>query len=247
MRLQKVNFLPYNGRTGVESDIKRRGDFQVELQARVYPGPASSNVRLRELGLSAELLLEAIHAGFEHAGEFTSHDPPSAMGISVWRMVVRTLRDRLAPEGWLVENPHNYALTVHPSRKWALAVARGDGSTAQSDGHLMNKSPKGPMTRRVVEQNRQLSFRDSAPGVWDAYTPTGMRTWILLYYWGGERADEETELYCELSLPLRMDDYGHVVEWEYRIPISSIQGSDSDSEEYSRGEDDLEVLVKFRE
>ena len=71
------------------------------MQARVQPELRSRSVRLREFGLSEELLLEAIRAGYEHAGEFTSHDPPSARGISVWRVVVRTLRD---PTGsrWLV-------------------------------------------------------------------------------------------------------------------------------------------------
>ena len=213
------------------------------MQARVQPELRSRSVRLRELGLSEELLLEAIRAGYEHAGEFTSHDPPSARGISVWRVVVRTLRDRLVPDGWLVENPHNYALTVHPSREWAIAVARGDYATAQTGDRLTTQSPKGPMTRRVVEQNRQLSFSDSAPDVWSVYSPTGVRTWILLYYWD-ERAGEDAELNCELSLPLRMDDQGHVSEWEERIPISDISGSNS--EEYDEAEDDVEVTVRFR-
>ena len=216
----------------------------MEAQARVQPELESPGVRLRELGLSEELLLEAIRAGYEHAGEFTSHDPPSARGISVWRVVVRTLRDRLVPDGWLVENPHNYALTVHPSREWAIAVARGDEATAQTEDRITTRSPKGPMTRRMVEQNRQLSFLDSAPDVWNVYSPTGVRTWILLYYWD-DRTDEEMELNCELSLPLRMDHHGHVVEWEERIPISNIQGSDS--EEYGEAEDDVEVTVRFRE
>ena len=219
----------------------------MEVRARVHPAPASSTVSLRKLELSQEWLLEAARAGFEEASQFTFHDPPSAMGICVWRKVVKALRDSLVPEGWLAENLHNYALTVHPSREWAIAVARGGDSTAQSGGPLMTQSPKGPMTRRVVDQNRQLRlFKDSVPEVRDAYSPAGMRTWILLYCWG-QRADEETELYCELSLPLRMDDYGHVVEWEERIPLSNIQGSDADSEEHYEGEDDLKVPVKFRE
>ena len=99
------------------------------------------------------------------------------------------------------------------------------------------------MTRRVVEQNRQLSFSDSAPDVWSVYSPTGVRTWILLYYWD-ERAGEDAELNCELSLPLRMDDQGHVSEWEERIPISDISGSNS--EEYDEADDDVEVTVRFR-
>ena len=219
----------------------------MELHVSAHSAPASSDVSLRKLELSQELLLEVARAGFEEASQFTSHDPPSAMGICVWRKVVKALRDILVPEGWLAENPHNYALTVHPSREWAIAVARGGDSTAQLAGPLMTQSPKGPMTRRVVNQNRQLRlFKDSAIEVRDAYSPTGMRTWILLYDWD-HQADEETDLYCELSLPLRMDDYGHVVEWEERIPISSIEVSDSDSEEYSDDENELEIPVKFKE
>lgn len=219
----------------------------MEVRARVHPAPASSTLSLRKLELSQEWLLEAARAGFEEASQFTSHDPPSAMGICVWRKVVKVLRDILVPEGWLAENPHNYALTVHPSREWAIAVARGGDSTAQLSGPLMTQSPKGPMTRRVVNQNRQLClFKDAEIEVRNAYSPVGMRTWILLYDWD-QRTDEETDLYCELSLPLRMDDYGHVVEWEERIPLAEIQGSDAISEEHYKGEDALEVPVKFRE
>ena len=184
-----------------------------------------TSARLRELGLPQEVLVEAIQKGFDHAGEFTANDPPSAKGISVWRVVVRTLRDRLVPEGWKVRNPNNYAMTVHPSEKWAIVVARGDDATAQAKRPPATQSPKGPMTKLAVQQNRQLAFWEGQLSqVWDVPTHAGMRTWILLYYWdeSSEAEVDEIELMGELSLPLSVDQHGRVTEWEERIPISNL-------------------------
>ena len=177
----------------------------------VYSQLMEAEEKLDSLDLDSLTLLQAISFGQTYVAEATPNDPPSSVGITAWGKTVRRLRELLIPRGWMGENHQNYALTVHSSGRWAVAVAAGDEQTGLNgpDGPK-TRSPKGIWTSRTVRSNRrQLSFAHLSP----EWATTTRQTWILLYY-SGETSDG---LRAELSLPVGMDEDGYVDEWRQRI------------------------------
>jgi hypothetical protein len=81
-----------------------------------------------------------------------------------------------------------------------------------------------------VEQNHQLELFPKPLVAKDGLPPT-WETWLLLR----RRDKEEDMLYFELSLPWRLDEDFHVIEWSKRIIFEPISFkptiSDSEPEE----------------
>ena len=188
---------------------------------RVHSQLMEVEARLRSLDLDSETLWQAISFGQTYVADATFHDPPSSVGITAWGKTVRMLRDLLAPRKWIAENHQNYAITVHPSGRWAVAVAAGDEQTGLDSPET--RAPKGIWTSRMVDANRrQLSFAQLSP----EWRNLSRQTWILLYY-----SDNEIgELSAELSLPVGMNEEGYVDEWQERIILARLGEVDVDIE-----------------
>ena len=192
-----------------------RKELAVEIESKVYVKQVDVAGRLSDLGLTEDLLLQALLFGFGYAAEGTRHDPANLAGLLIWGKTNRMLGDQLAPKGWTRKNIQNYPTTVHPSGAWAIAVAAGDERTGTGKTPA-TRTEKGPVTRRVVDQN-QLSFALISP----EFERPRRQTWLLLH-----RLDEETEeLRAELSLPAEMTEDGFVTEWQERIVLSTASTS----------------------
>ena len=189
-----------------------QADFSPVPMTKVYSRPAEAITRLNELGLTVDLLQQALRSGFAFMADCTSHDPSSTGGFIMWAKTNRSLRDQLIPRGWTRDDPENYPLTVHPEGGWAIAVVQGDPRTGISSETPSTKSVRGSATRSVVSQNQfRMLLIDNR-----LVPPVSGRlrqTWLLLWHF-----DDANELLRgELSLPYHMTQEGFVTEWAERI------------------------------
>ncbi len=176
--------------------------------------------RLAELGLEEEPLQDVVRQGYLGHASCTPNHPPQMPGMWAWAEAVRALREYLIPLGWETSNDNNYALTVHPAKRLAIAVATGNDGTGQATASPSTKSAKGPSTIEAIATNQmQFPFMDADSIRAAASLPAlnGARvTWFLLVHWGID------ELRCELSLPSSIADDGHINGWHERILLGSI-------------------------
>ena len=184
----------------------------------VYSEISDINSRLEELGLSVGMLHEAIKIGEAHRNGCTKNDPLSFPGIVTWARTVRSLRELLAPQGWVRSNEQKIPLVINPTGTIAITVATGNTDTGNAAITSKTKYPKGPATIAVVKQNAgQLTF-----GFYEETTKTppprtsDCLTWVLLI------SRCFSEIRCELSLPRQMGEDSRVVEWEERIILPSV-------------------------
>src|SRR4029077_11983211 len=109
--------------------------------------------RLKALGLTVDVLLDAVRAGFTGRSDCSELDPPMFPGQTMWAHTVRRLRQGTAPIGWKPDNANNYCVTVS-GQGVAIAVATGDANTGRADAIPSTSSPKGPCTAEAVATNQ---------------------------------------------------------------------------------------------
>ena len=175
--------------------------------------PVEVDDRLSSLGLSQGILREPVVFGRGYARDMTENDPPSSKGMVVWGKTTRRLRELLKPHRWRPENQESYSTTVHPTGRWAVAVAAGDWRTGLEDETPETRSKKGTATKTAIVQN-QLRFTQIDP-TWDDVVG-GRDTWILLHYSNLQSGVTR----AELSLPWGMSEAGHVSAWRERLILS---------------------------
>jgi hypothetical protein len=169
--------------------------------------------RLSDLGLTQEVLCQAIEFALSYYAECTAHDPPSAAGFLLWDKGMRGLRDGLVPSGWKPVTEDNYPTVQHPGGQWAISVSGGNAQTGRADANPSTRTDKGRATAMAIAQN-QASFWNYRPEL----QPPRKLTWLLLIH-----VDEvNDEVRAELSLPAGMDDDQRVSWWEERIILNSI-------------------------
>jgi hypothetical protein len=207
--------------------------------------PADVRSRLAELNLEEEALKDAVRRGQLAFLSCTPNHPPQFPGMSAWAETVCALREILTPASWQRSNDNNYSLCLAPAGQMAIAVATGDEGTGRADTTPSTNARKGPRTFDAVAVNQlRFSFMDDpapqrgAPAVANG----GRETWVLLIH----RAHDEVR--CELSLPISMDEEGHIDAWRERILLGSIP-LDGDIGEAVPAEPtlpDIEVSVRRR-
>jgi hypothetical protein len=175
-------------------------------QPRVHQGAAARR-RLKELGLTAATLTEAVRQGAAWAATATPNDPAMTEAFLAWSMTIRTLRDQLAPSGWSAERCRNVELTVHPQRACAIVVARADDAVGDPSRTPKLVRPRGDGFTGIVDPRQlRLPFLESEDQIPD--------TWLLLFHL--PEGEEEPRL--ELAQPWGMRR-GQVTGWAERIII----------------------------
>lgn len=178
---------------------------------------ADATGRLAELGVSSQIIREAVLAGELARDGCTANDPPMLRGIASWGRTIRTLRELLGPEGWRRDDKDNFSTVVHPNGQLAIAAAVGDEHTAIPTLTPKTKHPKGGVTETAVENNQQLSLFSQT----ELAPPRQLRaTWILL------TCRRDGAVFIELSLPSRVGIDGRVNEWSERIILDPIESGD---------------------
>jgi hypothetical protein len=111
----------------------------------------------------------------------------------------------------------------------SIMVATGDEATGNPHVIPKTKSHKGTTTRSAIYSNESQStlFSDDAiPHVIPVASigQSSRSTWVLLVHVHIDEASENPRHYvrCELSMPVGMDDAGHIVAWGERIILPEI-------------------------
>lgn len=188
------------------------------MAAFVRREPDDVRNRLSELDLEEDGLRDAVRRGQLAFLNCTPNHPPQYPGMSAWAETVCALREALMPAGWQRSNDNNYATCLAPRSEMAIAVATGDDATGRPDATPTTNARKGPRTLDAVEANQmRFTFMDDpAPRRAAQAAVGGRETWILLIH------RSAAEVRCELSLPIAMDEDGHVNAWRERILLGSI-------------------------
>lgn len=179
--------------------------------------PGAVEQRLRELGLTPEILIEAARSGELERASCTPLDPPSAAGFEAWRCTVRRLRELLKPSGWRAINDRNLPLVVHPMTGVAIAVTSGD----QHTGTRLTPTTlhaKGATAFSYVSMNRRQALLFPAE---QRFVPTPHKdervTWLLLV------SSQPPLVSVELSLPASIDEDGYIDTWRERLILKPFQ------------------------
>ena len=203
--------------------------------------------RLDQLGLTYDVLANAVAAGYQASSNCTDLDPRNFPGITMWAVTTRHLRMALLPKNWKATNNANFSLTVSSDGKIAIAVATGDEATGIAEMVPTTQSSKGPRTvEAVAANNKQSGFKFTYPDGWkpSLRVPAnfdGYATWILLIH----RA--QTAVRAELSYPLDLDENQRVSGWRERILLPSISIDPLDRTEFERREQPIDVPVRRKE
>lgn len=170
---------------------------------------------LAALDLTVEPLLRAVQAGYLARISRTANDAPIAGGFYQWNETLRALREGLAPAGWARSDDRGFSTAEHPDGKIRIAVSSGDLGAGRADAMPKTRRSKGPLTAAAVSVNAaQLDLfpdtlaRPKADGA-------NVLTWVLLFCCDGD------QLRAELSLPVYLDDGGHIEDWRERILLPS--------------------------
>lgn len=185
------------------------------MKHAVYSEFADIVDRLALLGLSVDLLRDAVAMGEAARNSCTANDPVSTPGYLAWARTIRGLRDLLAPE-WRTSSEGGLDTVVAPDGTFAIAVTTGDDATGRKTGSPKTKYPKGKATASAIAKNQMwLRFDELEPIVFDP-VPTARVTWLLLF------AQGEGEVRCELSLPAAIGDDGRIETWSERIILPPV-------------------------
>lgn len=170
---------------------------------------------LNKLGLTEEILENAIKRGEIARDSCTKNDPPCAPGFDAWAKTVRGLRDTLIPKGWTRCDDQNFPTIVSPDKKVVIAVATGNEATGISTAEPNMKNPRGSAAQSAVNLNQKFLFPEMRPTI-EEIAAADQVIWILLKRRAGDT------VFSELSLPALMTKDGHIAKWDTRIILSPI-------------------------
>lgn len=217
----------------------------------VYKESLEVTTILDQLGLDVDDLQKAVKANFLAQANCTEHDAPTAPGFVGWNAAVRTLRELLSPKGWMCINIKNSPRIINLKKDVEIMVATGDEATGNPYAMPKTKSRKGVTTRASVNNNEmQISLfsEETIPHMIPAASmgQLGKPTWALLIYIHIDQSDnQQHSIRAELSLPVGMDNLGHITTWSERIILPEIPiGWDDSNEETEKYAPEQEIILE---
>lgn len=163
--------------------------------------------RLAELGLSMDVLEDAVWTGELYRSGCTANDPKAMPGFIAWGRAMRCLREHLLPLGWERRDISNLPLVVNRKLRIAIAVSSGDDATGNAYLVARTKNRKGKVAKAMVTSSyHQLSLFPNGSDV-PLKQPEGFQIWYLLFF------RKENMAYYQLSLPKRMEEGKPIREW----------------------------------
>ncbi|MEU4712936.1 hypothetical protein AB0F73_04630 [Micromonospora purpureochromogenes] len=182
--------------------------------SQLMPESGGSGQELAELGLSEDIVMGAVTAGYGKMSACNDLHPANFPGILLWAEIVRHLRQYLVPRGWKVGRSHGYETVYNPVTGVALAVVSGNADTGNPGKQPKSRRKRGAVTRRRVTINaRQMALFELPK---QEVTDDECKTWFVLV------RGEKDEVRVEVSLPLSMDDANYVDGFARRILLPAI-------------------------
>lgn len=188
---------------------------------RIFTEPWDVKRRLRELGLTVEILINAVERSFASWAACTPNDPLNFPAIAGWAAAIRSLGDDLAPKGWMRVEDVGQPLIVNANQTIALTVASCDENTGRVDEFQpRTKASKGPRTLEKVQNNAYLfpEMEEDRDARIQAAISRSTNTWMLLIH----RDRLAGEVRCELSRPIALDPERHIDTWSERIILKPV-------------------------
>ncbi len=210
----------------------------------VISSPIEVAQALAAMGLTEEILHDAIEAGEIDRDACTANNPPTDAGGRSHGTTVRALRESLIPSGWAACNVRNFSTVVAPDVAMEIAVASGDDATGRPDRTPRTKNKKGELMSIGIERNiHQLSLFELPP-VARTNTRDARATLMLLRH----RPAGSDVVRCELSVPMGMSDDDRVNEWGTRIILRDLvlDGRGGRLADYDASDDTIDVSVVRR-
>jgi len=183
---------------------------------KVWSDPIGRPSRLAELGLTEEILLQAVGQGKAAWANCTENHPALYRGIVAWGEPIRSLRENLIPVGWKRYDEANLPFILNETENLAITVATGDENTGRKERNPSTRSSKGTHTKAAIKNNAlaHTLFGD----IRKVNARIARVMWMLLFH-----IDEKSlEVRCELSHPLGVGTDGRVDEWIERVILSPI-------------------------
>lgn len=182
----------------------------------LFAPSTTTEERLENLGLSSDLLTDAILVGEAARTSCTANDPPILPGLMAWGRTLRALAERLAEKGWTRRDAGNFSTVNDPRLNIAIVVATGDEATGLRGAIPRTKYPKGPNTVKAIDQNiQQLQLFKELED--DPREGPAALTWILLI------ARVGNEVRAELSLPDSIGTDDRVEGWRERLILEPVR------------------------
>lgn len=192
------------------------------VEQRVFIESVEVDDKLKQLGLTDQLLLDPVKRGFFAWLNCTQNHPPAFPGIMAWGEANCGLREGLLPLGWERYNDRNLPLTINRETGVALTVSSGDECTGIEGLIPRTRNPKGITMQEATSSNRAqlglFSDMDVPPDPADLEAIEEWSTWLLLTY----RDTVTRKVRCELSRPIAIGIDGRVDGWAERIILGSI-------------------------
>lgn len=219
---------------------------------RITRGPIDTREVLLLLGLTPEILSDAIAFGEKYRALCTANDPRIFQGTTAWARTHRGLREALIPLDWKKDETGGFETVVNPDKSLAISVTTGGPGTGRVFPGVSPKlkHPHGALYKEAVDRNRsaQLSlFADmahDAKAKADELEAVAKRsTWILLIRREGD------VVFSELSLPLEFSGGGQVEDWKYRIilePLDAEPIADIGDDAGEDGGEEIDIPVNLR-
>lgn len=181
---------------------------------KVFEGD-SGLARLAELGLTAEILVEAVLAAEMERRNCSPLEPSNAPGFKAWAAGVRTLAEGLIPLGWTKVETRGLPRILNPGTAVAIALLHGDDGTGLKHRSPKSKRARGDQSLSLVRSNRkQLLLFPEGPFARLPAEEEEITWWLLIF------SEGEANTRAELSLAIGMDEEGRLAEWECRIILT---------------------------
>lgn len=212
------------------------------MQATVKKGVVEVKKSLALLGLSEEILREAISKGEIARDTCTDNDPPCAPGFDAWARTVRALRESLIPKGWKRNDDAMLSTVESPDGLTAIAVVTGDDGVGQEKANPRTKYPRGAATGAAVSRNQAYLFPEMNNVPEDDGMTKKQIMWMLLRH----RKKGAESVSVELSLPASMTKGGEVTAWLTRIILDPITVEATVEVEDDQTDQGIDVPVRRR-
>jgi hypothetical protein len=208
---------------------------------------AQTTGTLAGMGLSEELLAEAVRFAYLERERCSGNDVNAAGGNAAWGKPLRFLRDKLLQEGWHRGGQPDLESVISPDRSFRICSAAGNWATGDINAMPATAGLKGRLTLDAICDNGQMTL-DLVGG--SGRSVPQMQTRFLLHY-----LDEANEhIRPELSVPTHMTiapnaKKGRIDEFKHRLILKPIEFEteteieDQHEEEFS---DDLDISIPRR-
>jgi hypothetical protein len=190
--------------------------------------------RLDRLGLSVELIHDALRPALEHAQNRSALATKSARGSDLYQDSFENLAKRLVLGGWKVQDVDGQPRLVHFDARLSLTVSSAV-NVASADPRLLPRTrKKGPATARSVTSPAPRSSLDIPEFQMLASAQnegSEAPLWFVLH----ELVDEGLNI--SVARPAGLNSSGAVVKWEEQIPLPSLR-TDEDFSVFDDGDSD---------